>query len=208
MPPSSYIEPVPLDTGGITAFADEYKRFMTPFLPPRRPLDQQIEFRQKQLQPFLTKPRTKEEKNSLTPLHRLIFNLKKLIRMVPFGKTAFASYAVALALLKEQSNLDAEQTDQLFEDFYKLLKDTETFEPDMLSEATEVGKLCSRRTGNGEYYLRTRIKQNFDEAGEIKTYKEKQLVTDIKENSMGYGVLIYEGRIGEDRILFTAEDVY
>ena len=61
MPPSSYIEPVPLDTGGITAFADEYKRFMTPFLPPRRPLDQQIEFRQKQLQPFLTKPRTKEE---------------------------------------------------------------------------------------------------------------------------------------------------
>ena len=66
-------------------------------------------------------PRTKEEKNSLTPLHRLIFNLKKLIRMVPFGKTAFASYAVALALLKEQSNLDAEQTDQLFEDFYKLL---------------------------------------------------------------------------------------
>ena len=153
-------------------------------------------------------PRTKEEKNSLTPLHRLIFNLKKLIRMVPFGKTAFASYAVALALLKEQSNLDAEQTDQLFEDFYKLLKDTETFEPDMLSEATEVGKLCSRRTGNGEYYLRTRIKQNFDEAGEIKTYKEKQLVTDIKENSIGYGVLIYEGKIGEDRILFTAEDVY
>ena len=61
MPPSSYIEPVPLDTGGITAFADEYKRFMTPFLPPRRPLDQQIEFRQKQLEPFLTKPRTKEE---------------------------------------------------------------------------------------------------------------------------------------------------
>ena len=90
-------------------------------------------------------PKTKEEKNSLTPLHRLIFNLKKLIRMVPFGKTAFASYAVALALLKEQSKLDAEQTEQLFEDFYKLLKDTETFEPDMLSEATEVGKLCGRR---------------------------------------------------------------
>ena len=127
---------------------------------------------------------------------------------MPFGKTAFASYAVALALLKEQSKLDAEQTDQLFEDFYKLLKEEDVFEPDMLSEATEIGKLCSRRTGNGEYYLRTRIKQNFDEAGEIKTYKEKQLVTDIKENSIGYGVLIYEGRIGEDRILFTAEDVY
>ena len=27
-------------------------------------------------------PITKDEKNSLTPLHRLVFNLKKLIRMV------------------------------------------------------------------------------------------------------------------------------
>ena len=73
------------------------------------------------------KPKTKEEKASLPPLHRLVFNLKKLIRMVPFGKTAFASYAVALALLKEETNLDSEQTDQLFEDFYKLLKEEELF---------------------------------------------------------------------------------
>ena len=86
-------------------------------------------------------PQTKEEKSSLTPLHRLVFNLKKLIRMVPFGKTAFASYAVALALLKEQTNLDSEQTDQLYEDFYRLLKDEDVLEPDMLEEANEVGKL-------------------------------------------------------------------
>ena len=90
-------------------------------------------------------PKTKEEKNSLTPLHRLVFNLKKLIRMVPFGKTAFASYAVALALLKEETNLDSEQTDQLYEDFYRLLKEEEVFEPEMLEEAVEVGKLCSLR---------------------------------------------------------------
>ena len=51
-------------------------------------------------------PKTKEEKSSLTPLHRLVFNLKKIIGMVPFGKTAFASYAVALLLLKEETGLD------------------------------------------------------------------------------------------------------
>ena len=62
-------------------------------------------------------PVTQKEKNSLTPLHRLVFNLKRLIEKVPFGKTAFASYAVALLLLKEETNLDQEQTDQLFEDF-------------------------------------------------------------------------------------------
>mgnify|MGYP001353732794 FL=1 len=153
-------------------------------------------------------PKTKEEKNSLTPLHRLVFNLKKLIRMVPFGKTAFASYAVALALLKEETNLDSEQTDQLYEDFYKLLKEEDVFQPKMLEEAVEVGKLCSLRMEDGEYHLRRQIKQNFDELGEIKIYPEKTKITDVKESCIGYGVLIYEGRIDEDKVLFTAEDVY
>ena len=153
-------------------------------------------------------PKTKEEKNSLTPLHRLVFNLKKLIRMVPFGKTAFASYAVALALLKEETNLDSEQTDQLYEDFYRLLKEEDAFQPEMLEEATEVGKLCSLRMEGGDYHLRRQLKQNFEENGEIKIYPEKTKITDVKESCIGYGVLIYEGRIDEDKVLFTAEDVY
>ena len=147
-------------------------------------------------------PKTKEEKNSLTPLHRLVFNLKKLIRMVPFGKTAFASYAVALALLKEQTNLDSEQTDQLYEDFYRLLKEEDAFQPEMLEEATEVGKLCTGKiNGGGDFHLRRQLKQNFDELGEIKIYPEKTLITDVRESCIGYGVLIYEGLIDEDKVL-------
>ena len=149
-------------------------------------------------------PKTKEEKNSLTPLHRLVFNLKKLIRMVPFGKTAFASYAVALALLKEETNLDSEQADQLFEDFYRYLKDEDIFDADMITESSDVGKLGT----DSDYHLRRILAQNFDENGEMKVYKEKSLVTDVKQNSIGYGILIYEGRIADDKILFTAEDVY
>ena len=38
-------------------------------------------------------PRTAEEKNSLTPLHRLVFNLKKIIEKVPFGKSAYEANA-------------------------------------------------------------------------------------------------------------------
>tara|TARA_B100000927_G_scaffold48913_1_gene35758 strand:- start:139 stop:525 length:387 start_codon:yes stop_codon:yes gene_type:complete len=128
--------------------------------------------------------------------------------MVPFGKTAFASYAVALALLKEETNLDSEQTDQLYEDFYRLLKEEEVFEPEMLEEAVEVGKLCSLRMEGGDYHLRRQLKQNFEENGEIKIYPEKTKITDVKESCIGYGVLIYEGRIEQDRVLFTAEDVY
>ena len=149
-------------------------------------------------------PKTKEEKNSLTPLHRLVFNLKKLIRMVPFGKTAFASYAVALALLKEETNLDSEQADQLFEDFYRYLKDEDIFDADMITESSDVGQLGT----DSDYHLRRILAQNFDENGEMKVYKEKSLVTDVKQNSIGYGILIYEGRIADDKILFTAEDVY
>ena len=149
-------------------------------------------------------PKSKEEKNSLTPLHRLVFNLKKLIMKVPGGKSQFASYAVALGLLKEHTGLDSEQTDQLFEDFYKLLKDNDLFRPEMIDEASNVGKIKIQ----DEYHLRTQIKQNFDENEEIKIYPEKSLVTNVRENSIGYGVLIYEGYIGEDRILFTAQDVY
>ena len=47
-----------------------------------------------------------------------------------------------------------------------------------------------------------------DEDGEIKIYPEKTKITDVKESCIGYGVLIYEGRIDKDKVLFTAEDVY
>lgn len=159
-------------------------------------------------QKLANNPKSKEEKNSLTPLHRLVFNLKKLIRKVPGGKSQLASYAVALGLLKEHTNLDAEQADQLYEDFYRLLKDEDAFQPEMIEEAQDIGKLCSLKMHGSEYHLRTQIKQNFDENEEIKIYPEKSPVTNVAEHSIGYGVLIYEGYIGEDRVLFTAEDVY
>jgi hypothetical protein len=76
-------------------------------------------------------PVTKDEKASLTPLHRLVFNLKKLIEKLPFGKTAFASYAVALALLKEETELPSEQADELFEKFYRHLKDNNKIDADV-----------------------------------------------------------------------------
>ncbi len=149
-------------------------------------------------------PETAKEKASLTPLHRLVFNLKRIIEKVPFGKTAFASYAVALLLLKEETNLDQEQTDQLFEDFYKHLKENNVMNAEMISEAIDVGKLYEDRP----YRLRRQIKQNWDEVGDIKIYPEKTEVLNVKEHSIGYGITIYQGMIGEETVIFTAEDVY
>lgn len=149
-------------------------------------------------------PVTAKEKASLTPLHRLVFNLKKLIEKVPFGKTAFASYAVALLLLKEETNLPADQADELYEKFYKFLKEQNIMNAEMISEAVDVGKLYQDRP----YNLRRQIKQNFTETGEIKIYPEKTQITDVKEHSIAYGITIYQGNIISETVLFTAEDVY
>lgn len=52
---------------------------------------------------------TQEEKSSYTVFHRLVFNIKRLLNKLPFGKTRLASYAAALFLLKEHTNLSEEQ---------------------------------------------------------------------------------------------------
>ena len=153
-------------------------------------------------------PVTKDEKNSLTPLHRLVFNLKKLIEKIPGGKSILASYAVALLLLKEEYDLDDEQAEQLYEDFYRYLKQEDKLDVDMITESMEVGKLCKHRMSGGRYHLRQQLKQNWDEFGDFKVYPAKTKIIDVQEHSLVYGIKIYEGRIDEDRVLFTAEDVY
>lgn len=48
---------------------------------------------------------TTEEKDSYTVFQRLVFNIKRMIESLPFGKTRIATFAAALYLLKEQTNM-------------------------------------------------------------------------------------------------------
>ena len=153
-------------------------------------------------------PKSKEEKNSLTPLHRLVFNIKKLLGKIPGGKSVMASYAVALLLLKEEYDLDDEQSEQLYEDFYRHAKELNKIDAEVITESMEVGKLCTRRMHGGHYHLRQQLKQNWDDNGDFKIYPAKTKIIDVQEHSLVYGIKIYEGRIDEDKVLFTAEDVY
>ena len=68
------------------------------------------------------KPKTSEEKNSFTLLHRLVFNLKRVLELLPFGRTRLASYAASLALLKEHFNIDGEALER---HFYQYLKEND-----------------------------------------------------------------------------------
>jgi hypothetical protein len=80
----------------------------------------------------LRKAKTPEEKDAYTLFFRLVYNLKRLLNKVPFGKTKLASYAAALWLIKENTKMSEEA---IFEGF-KAFADQEGIELDnTLSES-------------------------------------------------------------------------
>jgi len=142
---------------------------------------------------------SQKEKDAFSLLHRLVFNLKRIIQKVPFGKSKFASYAVALALLKEHTKLTEDQANELCEDFYRTLKDNDWLDPEHLTEAVGVGELQVDKT----YHLRRQLKEQND-----KVYPEKIAVEVMSEHSIIFGVKLYVGNINGDRVLVSEDDVY
>ena len=70
-----------------------------------------------------------EERQAYTILHRLVFNIKKLIEKIPGGKSRLASYAAALFLIKEHvSEMNDSDGELLEKEFYKYLKDNDLLE--------------------------------------------------------------------------------
>lgn len=53
----------------------------------------------------IKKPSTDKERSVYNTFHKLVFNLKRLLNKVPFGKSTIASYAAALFLIKEKTNI-------------------------------------------------------------------------------------------------------
>ena len=53
----------------------------------------------------IKKPETSKEKAVYNTFHRLVYNLKRLLNKLPFGRSTIASYAAALFLIKEESKM-------------------------------------------------------------------------------------------------------
>lgn len=64
---------------------------------------------------------TEAQKDSYSKFDVLVWNLKKLLDKVPFGKSALVRYSAALALLRENVNNDNEFLN-IMENFYKYLE--------------------------------------------------------------------------------------
>lgn len=80
----------------------------------------------------LRSPVTGEEKDAYTLFFRLVYNIKRLLNKVPFGKTKLASYVAALWLIKENTNMSK---DAIFEGFKKYAKEQGIELDDTLSES-------------------------------------------------------------------------
>ena len=110
-----------------------------------------IDQRGKVLRKYKTLERI-EERQAYTILHRLVFNIKKLIEKVPGGKSRLASYAAALFLIKEHVREYQDSDGQLLEkELYKYLKDNDLVEEDdgeIKEEITFADKLLK-----GQYKL-------------------------------------------------------
>jgi hypothetical protein len=86
---------------------------------------------------------TKEKKNAYTYLHRLVFNLKKIIELLPMGKNRLASYAAALFLIKEHCNIKGTQLDK---EVFKYLKEGDYIPENLLEEFSPIKKLETEKT--------------------------------------------------------------
>lgn len=134
------------------------------------------------------KPTTNSEKESYTYLHRLVFNLKRIIQKVPFGKSKFASYAAALALLKEFAELTDEQTDMLSEEMVKQFGITETNDEKLVL---------------GETY---NLIRDFEQTDLL--FKSKSKCEIVSEHSKYFGYTVYNARINGHPALVTSDEIF
>ena len=62
------------------------------------------------------KDQTNAQKKVYTYFHRLVFNIKRILEKIPFGKPMIKSYAAALFLLREETGMAEEDILKVLED--------------------------------------------------------------------------------------------
>ena len=142
------------------------------------------------------KPKTSEEKNSFTLLHRLVFNLKRVLELLPFGRTRLASYAASLALLKEHFEIDGKY---LEESFYTYLK-----ENDLVLDLLEGHDNMNSLQKGKEYELRQSV---WNEEDCIGTRGDQVQVLGTTDNVMGVDIYRVYNRSQDQTMLITGHDV-
>jgi hypothetical protein len=127
--------------------------------------------------------KTDDEKSAYTVFHRLVFNIKRLLSKLPFGKTKLASWATALFLIKEETGMSEEQ-------ILKVLKNMDVDFDDTLFESTWY--MIGEQLQPGVYQLYHDIAS--PKTGEMIALKGTKVRVFEDTNPVGYmvGVPIYK----------------
>ena len=137
--------------------------------------------------------RTGDGKNAYTLLHRFVFNLKRLIHMVPGGKSKIGTYAAALVMLLREDRENYLNSNDIEKALYRHLIENDLIKyDDRLREGLEMDYLPKGRfTVTDE--LRDLHNEITADVGDLVSTKY-----DIKPSDKFFGVNIYE-LYNEDR---------
>lgn len=147
---------------------------------------------------------TPAEKASYTLFHRLVFNLKRLLEKLPFGKSRLASYAAGLFLLREYTGLSDAQLEKILD---KLEIDVDSL--DQIEESNQWFVLDNSALSPGTYKL---INDAISpETGEVIGRSGTRVIVDEGTLPCGYllGEAIYKIRHAPTKqtIYVTSKDI-
>jgi hypothetical protein len=143
----------------------------------------------------IRKPETSDEKSVYNYFHRLVFNIKRMLNKVPFGKSTIASYLAALYLIKESFNVnDADLAKYLTEDI-NTIAINESEETDYLHE--------------GQYILKHDIA--IPNVGEFLARSGTEVIVEDTVSNVGFifGYPVFEAfhSLTKSKIYITKEDI-
>ena len=149
---------------------------------------------------------TPAEKASFTLLHRLIFNLKRLLHKIPGVKTKIGTYATALYLLKQHFADQVEEEDTVEATFKKWLLDNEyVTEDELQEEVMGLGDMLPK----GSYKILVDIVPNEDYPGSAKKGDIVVAFSDTAPTDaiMGQNIFTVIHQKSKEEIYVSLEDI-
>lgn len=128
--------------------------------------------------------RSSEDKSAYTVFHKLVFNVKRLLEKLPFGKTKLASYAAALFLIKEHTHMSEKQIKKTLEKIFD--------EPIDITISENTWYESEHGLSKGTYVLRTDIASPI--TGDIIAKENSKVVVEKNTPAVAnfFGCNIYE----------------
>ena len=123
-------------------------------------------------------PETPAEEATYTLFHRLTFNLKRLIRKLPFGKLTLSSYLAALWLIKEHTGMTEEEMSKVLNESHDINLNDCLLENNMfINKKYELVK--------GDYFLNKNLLHPL--SGEELIFKDSKII--VTENTKPHGTI-------------------